>query len=241
MGGILEYTILGRKKSALPLLPQNMKVDEKLLSDVVHKIKNGLGAIGGFAALLERDIKTDDPRRRLVQRIQDGVEKVNSVVVDLMTLARMVEPSFEKIHLESLIKEAWESTLDKEENQTSGFPFHFNYLDGQSKLVADSQMIQKMVVHVIKFIDLIGGRVESVKINSRLKSKVEIEFIFTDHVFIKNKSQNIADFINECEPIEARLSLAIVYKIIQLHRGKASVLAIGSNQRVLTIQLPKGR
>jgi len=236
----MEYPILSRRKSTPSLLGQNTKVDEKLLSDVVHKIKNGLGAIGGFAALLERDIKTDDPRRRLVQRIQDGVEKVNNIVVDLMTLARTVEPSFKEIQLSSLIKEAWENTLGEEEGRAPGFPFHFDSLNNQSKLIADSQMIRKMVFHVIQFIDLMGGRIESIKINSRLKNKVKIEFIFIDHVFDKNGFQDIFDLMNECEPVEARLSLAIVYKIVQIHRGKAFVSSLASNQKVLTIQLPKG-
>ncbi len=236
----MEYTILSGRKSAPSLLQQNTRVDEKLLSDVVHKIKNGLGAIGGFAALLERDIKADDPRRRLVQRIQDGVEKVNNIVVDLMTLARGSEPSFEKIQLQSLIKEAWENTLSEEESRAPGFPFHFDSLNSESKLMADSQMIRKMVFHVIQFIDLMGGRVESIKVNPRLKSKVKIEFIFIDHVFSKDESQDISDLMNECEPVEARLSLAIVHKIVQLHRGKASILSLAGNQKVLTIQLPKG-
>ena len=217
-----------------------MRVDEKLLSDVVHKIKNGLGAIGGFAALLERDIKTDDPRRRLVQRIQDGVEKVNNIVVDLMTLARVDEPSFKKHQLQPLIKEAWENTLGEKENQVSGFPFHFDSSDSQSKLMVDSQMIRKMVFHVVQFIDLMGGRIESIKLNSRLKNKVRIEFIFIDHVFSKNESQNISNLINDCEPVEARLSLAIVYKIVKLHHGKAFISSLVGNQTVLTIQLPKG-
>jgi nitrogen-specific signal transduction histidine kinase len=56
----------------------------RLLTEVIHKIKNSLGGIGGFAALLERDLGPDDPRTNLAQRIQNGVVRMNDFVVDLM-------------------------------------------------------------------------------------------------------------------------------------------------------------
>ena len=61
---------------------------DKFLSDVVHKIKNNLGGIGGFASLLERDFERSDPRKRLLQRIIDGVHRLNDFVIHLMTLVQ---------------------------------------------------------------------------------------------------------------------------------------------------------
>ena len=41
-------------------MPDHHQVD-KLIVDVVHKMKNNLGGITGFAALLERDLGADTP------------------------------------------------------------------------------------------------------------------------------------------------------------------------------------
>ena len=62
-------------------------VNQKLFADAVHSIKNSLGGIAGFAALLDRDLDSEDPKKRLTQRIQDGVMRVNDMVVSLMLLA----------------------------------------------------------------------------------------------------------------------------------------------------------
>jgi len=46
----------------------------QMAATVAHEIRNPLGGIGGFAKLLQRDIPEDDPRRRLSERIIEGVE-----------------------------------------------------------------------------------------------------------------------------------------------------------------------
>ena len=44
----------------------------EMAATVAHEIRNPLGGIRGFAALLSRDLEEDDPRRRLVDKIQIG-------------------------------------------------------------------------------------------------------------------------------------------------------------------------
>ena len=44
----------------------------EMAATVAHEIRNLLGGIAGYAGMLERDLSSEDPNRRLVHRIGRG-------------------------------------------------------------------------------------------------------------------------------------------------------------------------
>ncbi|GMW03396.1 MAG: PAS domain-containing sensor histidine kinase [Candidatus Hydrogenedentota bacterium] len=60
----------------------------QLAATVAHEIRNPLGGIRGFAALLSRDIAADDPRHRLVEKIERGAKDLERVVTELLEYTR---------------------------------------------------------------------------------------------------------------------------------------------------------
>jgi len=56
----------------------------EMAASVAHEIRNPLGGIRGFAALLARDIPPEDPRSRLVEKILVGTRNLNKVVDELL-------------------------------------------------------------------------------------------------------------------------------------------------------------
>lgn len=239
-GSPVNQSVLKEKNRGLFSLEQDQYVSEKLLSEVIHKIKNSLGGIGGFAALLERDLGSDDPRSRLVQRIQDGVGRLNEFVIDLMTLVRSAEPCFEKIQIRSILKEVWKNYWGNEERLNDHIVFHPEIQDEKVALFADQQMIQQVFLHAIRFADLIGENVETIRVNPHSDNEICIELLFMDSTCPKNLCENINRLVDKCEPIEARLSLAIVIKMVNLHGGKVSIKSLSKKQKVMKLQLIKG-
>lgn len=63
----------------------------QMAATVAHEVRNPLGAIAGFAALLRRDLDTDDPRQELVSKIVQGTENLNQTVETLLNYARFEE------------------------------------------------------------------------------------------------------------------------------------------------------
>ncbi len=63
----------------------------EMAATVAHEIRNPLGGIGGFAGLLERDLDVEDPRRRLVKKIVEGVESLNRMVTNLLNYTRPLQ------------------------------------------------------------------------------------------------------------------------------------------------------
>lgn len=62
---------------------KSLAVSREMTTGVAHAIRNPLGAIGGYAALLERDLQIDDPRRRLVKKIMEGVANIDKILKNL--------------------------------------------------------------------------------------------------------------------------------------------------------------
>jgi signal transduction histidine kinase len=61
---------------------------------VAHEIKNPLAGIGGAVKVLGRDIAADDPRREIVEEIQQQVRRLDDTIRDLLTFARPTVPRF---------------------------------------------------------------------------------------------------------------------------------------------------
>ncbi len=76
----------------------------QMAATVAHEIRNPLGGIEGFAALLARDIPEHDPKSVLVEKILTGTRSLNRVVSELLAFSRPMEFRFEEIDSEDLLR-----------------------------------------------------------------------------------------------------------------------------------------
>ncbi len=218
----------------------DIKMNEKLFPDVVHKIKNSLGGISGFATLLEKDLGSKDPRIRLVKRIQTGVVKLNELIIDLTTLISLSKPKFKKVQLQTIISSAWKNIFDEEGEFNTLMLVHPDLKNEAVELHADPYLMGKLFFHAFQFTKLVDTKIEKIEIVSQSEETVHIEFSLFKNNSSGNLKGNIVQIMNNCEPVEARLSLAIVLKMVELHRGLVSFHKKYGNHRILSIQLLKG-
>ncbi|OGG56832.1 MAG: hypothetical protein A3F84_10570 [Candidatus Handelsmanbacteria bacterium RIFCSPLOWO2_12_FULL_64_10] len=78
----------------------------QMAATVAHEIRNPLGGIAGFAGLLERDLTVDDPRRKWVKRIIEGVSSLNAIVTGLLHYTRPIRLNAHRIDIVNLIEES---------------------------------------------------------------------------------------------------------------------------------------
>jgi len=90
-----------RRKDRLAALGQ-------MAATIAHEIRNPLGGIQGFAALLQRDVPEDDPRRRLVEKIISGTKSLDRVVNELLEYTRPLELKIERVDVATVIAGAIE-------------------------------------------------------------------------------------------------------------------------------------
>ncbi|MEW6049876.1 MAG: ATP-binding protein [Candidatus Zixiibacteriota bacterium] len=75
----------------------------EMAATIAHEVRNPLAGIGGFAALLLRDLPDDDARRALVEKIMHGVESLNKTVTTLLNYSRFDEVNKEETNIEEFL------------------------------------------------------------------------------------------------------------------------------------------
>ncbi|MBI4557756.1 MAG: hypothetical protein HY706_09240 [Candidatus Hydrogenedentes bacterium] len=88
---------LATKNRELALMREQVRQKDRLAAvgemaaTVAHEIRNPLGGIRGFAALLARDLDAADPRQRLVKKIVVGTQELDRVVTELLEYTRPLQ------------------------------------------------------------------------------------------------------------------------------------------------------
>jgi PAS domain S-box-containing protein len=77
----------------------------EMSATVAHEIRNPLGAMGVWAGLLERDINADDPRRKTLGKIIEGLSRLNKIVSNLLVYTRPVKTELRKVKIDKVIAE----------------------------------------------------------------------------------------------------------------------------------------
>lgn len=78
----------------------------EMAATVAHEIRNPLGGIRGFAALLERDLTDNEDAQRLVQKILAGTRNLDRVVNELLEYTRPIELRKARCDLAELVESA---------------------------------------------------------------------------------------------------------------------------------------
>lgn len=89
----------------------------QMAATVAHEIRNPLGGIGGFAKLLQRDIPEDDPRRRLSERIIEGVGSLNKIVTNLLAYTKPIETQLRDVEVRPWLGELAQWCRDEASGQ----------------------------------------------------------------------------------------------------------------------------
>ncbi|MBN1980995.1 MAG: PAS domain S-box protein [Chitinivibrionales bacterium] len=77
----------------------------EMAATVAHEIRNPLGAMGVWAGLLDRDLETHDPRRKILGKLTDALGQLNRIVTNLLVYSRPIKAQLRKVPLQDLMNE----------------------------------------------------------------------------------------------------------------------------------------
>ncbi|MCU0608951.1 MAG: ATP-binding protein [Chitinispirillaceae bacterium] len=105
LGAVEIFSDISRIKALEGEMQQSrtMAALGEMSATVAHEIRNPLGAMGMWAALLERDIPLDDKRSLTLKKIIEGLSRLNKIVSNLLVYTRPVKAEFRKMQLETLL------------------------------------------------------------------------------------------------------------------------------------------
>lgn len=207
----------------------------QMAATVAHEIRNPLGGIRGFAALLARDIDEEDPRTRLVEKILAGSKSLERVVTDLLEFTRPLQLRLQSVPLREL---AASSLMYVDFGQRSIAVE--NEIDPADRVMADPdklrQVLLNVLINAVQSIEDDGQiRIESSRYDGWIELRIadngcgmtaqQVEQIFSPFFTTKEKGTG--------------LGLAIAAKIVEAHGGRISAGSTPGSGSTFTIALPR--
>ena len=122
----------------------------EMAATVAHEIRNPLGGIAGYAGMLERDLKADDPNRRLVGRITEGVGRLNRIVSSLLTYTRPLRLNTHPVNLVDVVEETLAFYAIDIERQRDDIQIHRDFPAKPLICDLDPEQLQQVILNLLQ-------------------------------------------------------------------------------------------
>ncbi len=210
----------------------------EMASFVAHEIRNPLGGIEGFAALLERDLADDEAKREMAHNIVDGAKILNRIVSSLLDFTKPIRLICEEAKIEEIIENAISLVARKPGRKMDRLITERRF-HAEGSLIVDSQLMQQV------FMNLILNAVQAMEGDGVLTVETEREN-GAYHIRIGDTGCGIPDKMREkifmpfvtTKEDGIGLGLSMVLKIVSAHNGTVDFESTTGEGTLFTITLP---
>ncbi|MEH7097285.1 ATP-binding protein [Neobacillus vireti] len=240
---LIAYTVLIRFNSyikSLTAVYEELRHKEKLAvigqmaAGIGHEIRNPLSSLKGFAQLQnERNPDSNEFYPIMIQEI----DRINSIVNDLMYLGKPKEINFEKARIEEII--AYTLSITQQQAEMQGVKIE-TFMEGPlPPIECDGKQLKQVFLNLIK--NAIESMVEGgkIKINVTAASKKM-------YISIQDEGCGIEDsnLLNLGEPFFTTkidgtgLGLMVTNQIIKDHNGELKIVSVIGEGTEVKVSLP---
>jgi PAS domain S-box-containing protein len=196
----------------------------EMAATVAHEIRNPLGGIGGYAGLLARGIPAEDPKRRLVDKIMQGVNSMNKIVSNLLFYTRKTVLQTVRLDLCEWIQDVighFEVEILADERPITLIK---TFPEQPIFVAIDPERFQQVILNLLQnAAQAIEGQGSiQVEIYEK-KQSVVIRIVDSGYgISVEDQKQIFTPFFTTKEN-GTGLGLAIVRKLVELHGGVISL------------------
>ncbi|MFZ1614483.1 MAG: ATP-binding protein [Holophaga sp.] len=115
-----------------------------MAAELAHEIRNPLGSLALFAGMLVEDLGAQPPQLELAQRIQEGVQRLNTLVTNTLTFSRDLVPKTEPL----LLGLFWEE-VRAVSGLTEGIAWD-NRIPAEALWNADPNLMRQVAVNLLQ-------------------------------------------------------------------------------------------
>ena len=115
-----------------------------MAAELAHEIRNPLGSLALFSGMLVEDLQAQAPQLELAQRIQEGVQRMNTLVANTLTFSRDLAPKVSPVPL----RDFWNDI-----KATSGLPDSIaweNRIPPEAAWSADPDLLRQVAVNLLQ-------------------------------------------------------------------------------------------
>jgi two-component system phosphate regulon sensor histidine kinase PhoR len=230
------------------------RVRRDFVANISHELRTPLASVRLLAETLEEAIDTDHEKAEVfVEKIENEVEHLSTLVADLLELSRIesgyIPMSIQPVAAEQLVREAMARMLPLAQRQRVALRTEIK--QGKTLVAADSKQIMRVLVNLvhnaIKFTPS-GGQVV---IGTKLQGEKQCFFVRDTGVGIRaeelpriferfykvNRSRSKVDFIGSGGG-GTGLGLAIARHIVEAHGGRITAESTVGEGSTFTLTLP---
>jgi PAS domain S-box-containing protein len=222
----------------------------EMAATVAHEVRNPLGGIGGFAALLKREVEGDEAKSRLVDKIITGVNNLNDTVVALLDYTRRDQLNLREISLGRLIDESLEYARADLEGAETKIDLGVVFDEPTTRLTCDPHLMRQVLLNLIRNSReaLTGGG--RITIRAKQVAPDGANPLTSDAICISVEDngegipQEIRDrifrpfFSTKGKQSGSGLGLASVWKTVQAHNGAVTVESEDGKGSTFKVYLP---
>ncbi|MEI8366417.1 MAG: ATP-binding protein [Parachlamydiaceae bacterium] len=224
------------------LRADRMKMLGEMAAQVAHEIRNPLGGIKGFAALLKRDLAEHPHLQQMAGYIVEGTDNLNALVSQVLSFSRPVQVLMERIDLVGLIQDIKQHVLA--DPNTAAHPNGISItVDSSSKRILislDSALFKAALLNVL--VNAIQAMPEGGEILITIRESPKHIILSVSDTGTGISEENISKLYTlffTTKPEGNGLGLVETQKVVQAHGGTIDVTSTEGKGTTFVIKLPK--
>jgi signal transduction histidine kinase len=209
----------------------------EVAANVAHEVRTPLSVMKASAQLLARDATPPAEKKRLAELVASEVERLNSVVSDLVSIGKPVRLRYEVEPLVPIVERA--IALCEAAGVGAGISIEKAVEDAKIRVRCSANELYQVVLNLIRnAIQAIGRNGKIVVRIKKEASSVVIEVDDSGPGFPPDLLAKAFSPFVTTKHDGAGLGLAIARRVIEDHRGSITAANLPGNGARLTVQLP---
>ena len=243
-GTQLGIVLLFRDLSEVKALEEQVKRSERLASvgklaaGVAHEIRNPLGALKGFLQYFQHKLALADQDKTYFTVMTHEVDRLNTVISNLLDFARPKEPVFEPCDLPKLLRHVLalvEGDLHAKQIQLSvDIPTVLPQMQVDQDQI--TQVLLNILLNAIHATD--SGGIVSLRAEIHADASVDVTVSDTGKGISPEDLPRIFDPFFSTKKQGTGLGLAIAHTIIEQHGGEITVESTEGKGSIFRIRFP---
>jgi two-component system sensor histidine kinase FlrB len=212
-----------------------------MAAELAHEIRNPLGSLALFSGMLVQDLAGQPEQADLARRMQEGVQRLNTLVSNALTFSRDLTPHPARVELAGFWEEA---------RKGCGAPAHIrweNRVPPQATWAADPDLLRQVAVNLLQNAARAMDEREAPLLTLDAAQE-ELEGQTLWHLVLEDNGRGIpqSDLSRVFDPFYSTfgggtgLGLAVCHRIVMAHGGLLFLESKEDSGTSVHIRLPQG-
>ena len=229
-----------KEKSQLLSQAEKLAALGEMADRVAHETRNPIVTIGGFARRIQRELPSQDPLKKYIDIVIDGVERLERMIYWITEYKKYISVDFEISPVTTVIERALKRVRNKlKEGQIT---VNKNFSQDPLLVRVDRKNMEFVFSNLFENgIEAMGNQgIGILSVTTRMKNEGYLEVIITDtgKGISKEDLESIYNPFFTTKLSGVGMGLTIAHKIVKDHNGAIKVKSKVGKGTVFSVELP---